>query len=1319
VTTHGHSTTEALTERERRLLALLEKASEILAIMDANGKIVQESPNQVPLLGYSEGDLLGRDAFELLHPDDKDKALAAFQGLTAHPDAKRQMEVRLRTKQGEWRWMDVSATNCLNDAAVNGIIFNTRDINERKQAERALQYRLALEQLVASTSSRLANVSAAELDTVTNDVLAGVGQLLEADRCYLFQISDDFATADNTHEWCAAGVQPQIAGLHDVPTASFPWLRRQVLKGEPVHISSAANLPAQATATRRLMEAGRVRSVIIVPIRQAGKLTGFVGCDAVTAERRWLEEDVRLLRTIGEILADAQARRRAEQALRESEERYRRLVENLKGHHFIYRHDAQGKFTYISETVTAVLGFTPAEFLAHYSTYMTDHPVNQAVKQHTDLSLQGIRQPSYELNIWHKDGTDRWLEVQEVPIFDPAGNVIAVEGVAQDITGRKQIEEALQKNEAMLRSAFDNAPFEFWVRDRNGAVIFENAALVKQWGSIHGLRPEEAQIAPETLAIWQENNRRAIAGEIVQGKVQYTQHGVTRTFHNVVAPFRVGEEIQGILGFNIDITERKQTEEALRESETKYRRLHESMTDAFVSVDMAGRILEFNTAYHAMLGYSADELRRLTYVDLTPEKWRSFETRIVAEQILPRGHSDVYEKEYRRKDGTIFPVELRTFLLCDDKGQPAVMWAIVRDITERKQAETALQESERRYRELVENANSAIIRWKRDGTIAFFNEYAQKLFGYRADEVVGQHVGIIVPARESTGSDLSALVEEVAAHPERFVTNINENVCRDGRRIWMAWTNKPIHDDKGQVSEILAIGSDITLRKQAEDELAHQEKLLRSMGDNLPDGVTYRLISVPDGRTYFEYVSAGFEQLFELRQDMMLQDATSLYAMLHPDDSDEAMKAQQHSAETLTPFRHECCFNLPSGKTRWVRWHSMPEPLPDGGIAWNGVAIDITERKLTEEALLESEEQFRTMAEAVPQQICVMGQDSRPEYANRQRLDYTGISLEHAQAVGGWWEAVHPDDRSSLTQVWDQSRKTGLPFASEYRLRCASDGQYRWFLGRGVPLKDPQGQVLKWFVSATDIDEQKQLETILEQRVKQRTAQLQEETRQRRHLEQQILEITEREQRRISQDLHDSVGQRLAGAKFLTSSLGRRLARAKSPGASTAVRIRRELDTAIEEVRAIARGLHPVRHDPEGLVAALFDLTNSTTRLFHVRCRFECPRTILVPDQAVAMHLYHVAQEAVSNAVRHAKAKQIVISLRKVDAGIELQVRDNGRGLPSPSRRRKGMGLEIMKHRASVIGASITISRARNGGTILNCLLPRQQQGPRHHEQTH
>ncbi|MEI6900509.1 MAG: PAS domain S-box protein [Bacteroidota bacterium] len=176
-----------------------------------------------------------------------------------------------------------------------------------------------------------------------------------------------------------------------------------------------------------------------------------------------------------------------------------------------------------------------------------------------------------------------------------------------------------------------------------------------------------------------------------------------RTFHKdgrerwirIVAQLKgpaVGS-VRQILGAIREITVQKQTEQQLLQSEQKYRLLHSSMTDAFCATNMNGEMLEFNESFRQMLGYSEEELMKLTYKDFTPTKWHEMEAKIVEEEIIPFGHSPVYEKEYYKKDGTFFPIEIRTFLIRDEKGAPSKMWAIVRDITNRKKTQKRLHET--------------------------------------------------------------------------------------------------------------------------------------------------------------------------------------------------------------------------------------------------------------------------------------------------------------------------------------------------------------------------------------------------------------------------------------------------------------------------------------------------------------------------------------------------------------------------------------------------------------------------------------------------
>ena len=266
-------------------------------------------------------------------------------------------------------------------------------------------------------------------------------------------------------------------------------------------------------------------------------------------------------------LVDMTERERAEEELRESEQRYRRLVENLKGSHFIYRHDTTGVLTYVSESVTQVLGYTPEDGMPHYGKYFTDHPVNQAAHRHTELTLQGIRQPPYEVNVWHKDGSSRWLEVQEVPVYDAGGKVVAVEGVAQDITERKHAEEALQESERRHRSLYHAVADGIFVMGADGQIRDVNDSACAQLGyareELIGM-PVSAVSARPDFHPGEIIDRLRAAGSLSYETTHRRKDGVTIPVELSVALI----EYRGrpaVLGVARDITERKRAEEALRE----------------------------------------------------------------------------------------------------------------------------------------------------------------------------------------------------------------------------------------------------------------------------------------------------------------------------------------------------------------------------------------------------------------------------------------------------------------------------------------------------------------------------------------------------------------------------------------------------------------------------------------------------------------------------------------------------------------------------------------------------------------------------------
>jgi PAS domain S-box-containing protein len=260
----------------------------------------------------------------------------------------------------------------------------------------------------------------------------------------------------------------------------------------------------------------------------------------------------------------------------------------------------------------------------------------------------------------------------------------------------------------------------------------------------------------------------------------------------------------------------------------KYRDIFENLPIGILRTRPDGSIVGANPAAARVLGFSSPSEIIATVADIGRQVYVDPRQREQAMSIALRdGYVANAEVVMRRKDGQEFPASVSFRVVRDARGEVVCFEGTVEDITERRRIEDALRRSEQQYRELVENANSIILRWTRDGRVAFLNEFGRRFFAYAEQEITGRHVvGTIVPESGSAGRDMRALMDEICADPKKFEHNVNENVCRDGRLVWIDWTNKVVLDEEGQVKEILSIGSDITERVKVEEELVkHREHL--------------------------------------------------------------------------------------------------------------------------------------------------------------------------------------------------------------------------------------------------------------------------------------------------------------------------------------------------------------------------------------------------------------------------------------------------------------------------------------------------------------
>ncbi|MBN8418726.1 MAG: PAS domain S-box protein [Verrucomicrobia bacterium] len=371
-----------------------------------------------------------------------------------------------------------------------------------------------------------------------------------------------------------------------------------------------------------------------------------------------------------------------------------------------------------------------------------------------------------------------------------------------------------------------------------------------------------------------------------------------------------------------------------------------------------------------------------------------------------------------------------------------------------------------------------------------------------------------------------------------------------------------------------------------------------------------------------------------------------------------------------------------------------------------------TQLEAQNESLTASELRFRLIMDSAPVLVWVSDTEKQFIWFNKPWLEFTGRTTE--QETGeGWAENVHPDDLERCMTLYASSFEKRVPFEMTYRLR-RHDGEYRWLLDKGIPLHGLREEFAGYIGSCVDITEQRQTQNELERRVAERTTELLEanaeltaQMEERNRLENALLHISEQEQRRLGQDLHDGLCQSLSGLAFMARSLTKTL-EAQALGAVAAVaaeagRLAELLHRSVEHSRDIAKGLHPVVMDAEGLVSALHELAARSSG--GISCRLRCERMVPITDNGVALHLYRIAQEAVTNALKHSGARSITVSLRLRQNQLSLSVADDGCGMPEVIRAADGMGVRLMKYRADVIGADFAIGKRKKHGTRMTCLL--------------
>jgi PAS domain S-box-containing protein len=344
---------------------------------------------------------------------------------------------------------------------------------------------------------------------------------------------------------------------------------------------------------------------------------------------------------------------------------------------------------------------------------------------------------------------------------------------------------------------------------------------------------------------------------------------------------------------------------------------------------------------------------------------------------------------------------------------------------------------------------------------------------------------------------------------------------------------------------------------------------------------------------------------------------------------------------------------------------------------------EIADHRMTDLALRQGEERLRLAVEGAGMGTWDMDLRAGALVWSENHFRMLG----YAPALGGhatsemWLDRLHPEDRARVLEARDQALRDGTLYCPEYRVRRADTGATVWLAVFGRYVYDARGEAVRFLGVSFDI------------------------TR-RRELEREVREVAAREQRRIGQELHDSMGQELTGLGLMAQALCQRL----GDGAERLIasRLAAGLDRVHGQARTLSRGLIPVQVETEGLAAALQDLAQSAGEQSGIPVRFDCAGGVERIDHARATQLFRIAQEAVTNALRHGRPRHVYLSLRSTPEWVRLGVRDDGVGARGRPDDGAGMGLRIMRDRAEQIGGVLQVGHADGGGTLVTCTLPRR-----------